>query len=162
MTKGTKIALLLIILSVLFLIRPRDIFPSEVTLDSQYAILIMDLSLYHEVPPHIAVAIAVVESNIEMITSIPNTNGSYDIGIFQLNSNYIEYFEKRLWDNPWEFNPYNMYDNIEMGIMILKDLSIRTGSWDTAVKAYHVGMTGLSINPDLADNYFNKVIRALL
>ena len=159
MKKGTKIALLLIVLSVLFLVRPRDIFPTGLSL--QYAILIEDLSYYHDVPTHIALAVAQVESGTKMIVSETNTNGSHDIGIFQLNSNFIDYFEERLWQNQWDFDPNAVFDNIEMGIMILKDLAMRTGNWDDAIKAYHVGLTGLHIYPDSADAYFNKVIQVV-
>ena len=41
----------------------------------------------------------------------PNDDGSYDIGLCQVNSNYIDYFAKLY--NIKNFDPYDVYDSLE-------------------------------------------------
>lgn len=117
---------------------------------------------YWEVPVEIAIAVAVVESNFIMKTSSKNSNGSYDIGIFQLNSQYVDWFEETLWHDWRGFNPNDPHDNIEMGIIYLRYLHNQTGDWEETIKAYNTGLNGLKLKPESAWNYFTKVMETLI
>lgn len=121
----------------------------------------MDRCAVHNVPLEIALAVAIVETNIEMVNSNYNRNGSYDIGIFQLNSHFIEWFEEALWYDDRPFNAKNPENNIEMGIIYLRHLYKQTGNWDLAVRAYNTGLHALAYDPERSNNYLVKVITVL-
>jgi len=131
------------------------------TIDSPYLTWLQDRCAIHNVPMEIALAVAIVESNFEMVNSDPNKNGSIDIGIFQLNSNFIEWFEEALWYDEQNFNANDPHDNIEMGIIYLKHLYKQTRTWDLAVRAYNTGLHALAYDPDRSWNYFVKVVNVL-
>ena len=116
----------------------------------------------HEVPYGVAYAVAMVESEFEMRVSSMNSNGSYDIGIFQLNSNYVDWFVDSFWYEGEDFDAYKPENNIEMGVIYLRHLYDRTNDWEKAIRVYHLGMTGYNTYPEASDYYYNKVERAFL
>jgi len=128
------------------------------TVNTIYLDWFVDRAAAYDVPLDIALAVAIVESNITMTISKRNSNGSYDIGIYQLNSNFIEWFEKALWYNDRDFNAYDAKDNIEMGIIYLKHLYDQTGTWDKAVRAFNIGLHALAYDPSRSNRYFIKVV----
>ena len=159
MKAGTKfLIIILITMAILFFFPPKS---KAETIDSPHLTWLQDRCAIHNVPMEIALAIAIVESNFTMINSDPNRNGTYDIGIFQLNSDFIEWFEEALWYEAQNFNVNDPHDNIEMGIIYLKHLYKQTGSWDYAVRAYNTGLHALAYDPDRSMSYLVKVINVL-
>lgn len=127
----------------------------------KYFPYLQDRCAVHEVPLDVAYAVAIVESNFEMVISRPNSNGTYDIGIFQLNSAFVDWFEEALWYEKKSFDPYNAENNIEMGVIYLKHLYKQTGSWDLAIRAYNTGLHALAYDPDRSWAYFIKVVNTI-
>lgn len=116
------------------------------------------MCLSHNIPHEIAFAIVEVESqwkNVEGWTG--------DIGIFQLNSRYVDHFEEKFWKRNEQFNPWNEYHNIEIGVAYLKWLYERQGNWEEAIMAYNVGIGTVDKNPNTywGNKYFVKVVNAL-
>ena len=130
----------------------------SITITSPYLPWLQDRCAFYEVPIEIALAVAIVESNFYMVLSEPNWNESYDIGIFQINSKYVKYFEETFWYKDRIFSPHDPHDNIEMGILILRNLYIQTSDWDTAVRAYNTGLYAAKTDPDRSNAYLVKVI----
>ena len=156
MKAETKIGIIFILAIILFFFAPK-LVQSE-TINSEYLPFIQEMSAIHEVPLEIALAVAIIESNISMVVSDQNSNGSFDVGIYQLNNYYLDYFEEEFWYESRFFDPYSANDNIEMGIILLRNLYIQTGGWDDAVRAFHSGLHGLKKNPDLSRTYFIKIV----
>ena len=154
-----KIGIVFILGVVMFFFLP--LMAQAETIDTEYLPWFIDRCAVHDVPLEIILAIAIVESNIKMVISPQNTNGTWDIGIMQLNSKYIDYHQKTFWYKDRLFDANDPEDNIEMSIFILKNLYIQTGNWDTAVKAYNVGCSKLKRDPDAANAYFVKVINII-
>ena len=147
------------IISIIFLIVSGIGFSEEIK--SPYIPWLIDRCALYDVPPEIAVSVAIVESNFTMAVSAENWNGSRDIGIFQINSRYVKWFEKALWYEYKDFDPYDPKDNIEMGIIYLRHLYDHTGSWDKTVRAFHQGLHGLRKDPDRSNTYLVRVINVL-
>ena len=154
-----KLKIIFFITIVIFFCLPRMITSEEIT--SPYLPWLQDRCAIYEVPMEIVLAVAIVESNFKMVNSSPNTNGSYDIGIMQINSRYLDYFEETFWYKHRVFNPHDPHDNIEMGILILKNLFEQTGEWDQAVRAYNTGLHAVKHAPDRSHSYLVKVVNVL-
>lgn len=131
------------------------------TTEDKYSGYLENRCEIHGVPYEIALAVAIVESNFTMIESVANRNGTTDIGIFQLNSGFIDWFEEALWYKSKDFSAYDPENNIEMGVIYLKHLYDHTGDWDMAVRAYNTGLHGLASDPDRSKNYLVKIINTL-
>jgi soluble lytic murein transglycosylase-like protein len=67
-----------------------------------------------------------------------NSNGTYDIGLMQLNSACLDDFAR--WHG--EFDVWCWKDNMRVGIKHLRWLYDRIGDWEGAVIAYHIGEKG--------------------
>lgn len=87
------------------------------------------------IPAKLLVAIAKVETNVNPSTvSKKNKNGSYDIGLMQINSGWLPKLNKY---NITENDLFNPCTNIMVGAWILSDNVQRLGyNWD-AVGAYN-------------------------
>ena len=71
---------------------------------------------------------------------------STDIGLMQINSRYSDEHISKYKDLKKEVHDYNLfdpYDNITIGIRLLKDLKLRLGTWEKAVQAYNCGATAV-------------------
>lgn len=90
------------------------------------------------------------EQAAEIIRKARDENKSYDVGIMQINSQWVK---------QWEIDPLTLLDpdtNIRLGVRLLKDEISRYGiSWQ-AVGRYH------SPNPARARNYAWNVSRRIL
>ena len=76
------------------------------------------------------------ESQYNHNTISYNKDGSYDIGIAQLNSKCIKYFKERY----CPFDPTNKIDNLYVGAKIFRDLLIEMKTNNVkAVMAYNCG-----------------------
>jgi soluble lytic murein transglycosylase-like protein len=127
--------------------------------------LILSIALDIGVPPYFALSIALEENstlNPEAVSQ-PNRNGSRDLGLMQLNSNYIECFIERFWDNPWDFNWQKPFDNIYIACRLIKSLMNTPGAntfWAVAV-CYNAGTDWLISGydpPDSSINYASRVM----
>ena len=131
----------------------------------EYVEFLQILCYEYKVPVEIVAAIGTVESNWRNTAVNFNSNNSNDIGIFQLNSNYIDYFEDNFWHNPYEeFDPINPYHNIEIAVKYLKWLRLNTNSWEEAVVSYNVGINAVKRKEkmDSQIDYLTKVISVMV
>jgi len=129
--------------------------------NSEHLPWLQDRCAIYNVPMEIVLAVAIVESGFKMVISKPNSNNSFDVGIMQLNSRYLNYYAKTFWYKDRVFDANEPKDNIEMGILILKNLYRQTGNWDLAVQAYNVGCSKLKQDPESGKSYLVKVINVL-
>jgi len=135
-------------------------FSISVIAAKDFRLIIIENCIKHEVPYVVGFTVAMTESDIRMdIEEELNHNGTYDIGIFQLNSYYIGWFEEKYWKELESFNPYNPEHNIEMGIMYLSDLRKRFESWELAIRAYNVGPTTVWNNREAGSYYYGKYLK---
>lgn len=118
----------------------------------------------YDVPYEIAYGIATVESNWR---NIEGATG--DIGIFQLNPNYIEYFADMYWEKSTSFDPWNPTHNIEIGVAYLRCLYERNNyDWMKAIMAYNIGNYALHFHYEfetwqyeVANIYYFKVLSVI-
>jgi len=129
----------------------------------EYIDFIQILCYDYGVPVEIVAAIGTVESNWNY-KAIGYNKDSSDIGVFQLNSNYIEYFEDSFWGKPDTFDPYNPYHNIEVAIKYLRWLRLNTSSWEEAIVSYNVGINAFKRKEKLDSqvDYLTKVISIMV
>ena len=149
----------MIMILLLILISPL-LYSGEIV-DVEIIRYVHQKALEYEVSPEIIFAIGITESNWRNVVSGYNNDGSRDIGVMQLNSKYISYYERTFWYKDIDFNPWNVKHNIEMAIMYLSHLHSYTNNWRDAVKAYNVGLRGLKKYPEYANRYIVRVSRSL-
>ncbi|HRS26600.1 MAG TPA: transglycosylase SLT domain-containing protein [Methanofastidiosum sp.] len=101
-----------------------------------------EIAFSYNVPSSIAIAVALYESQLQADCLNYNKNGTKDIGLYQLNSEYIPYF---LWKLQYPFsktfNPYNPVHSASIGIGYLAYLYKQFGTWELALMAYNGGPT---------------------
>ncbi len=119
---------------------------------------------FYNVPEWIVYGIISVESRWKVSVVNKNSNGSYDVGLGQLNSNYLDYYIEKFWNEPVDFNPENGYHNMYIVIRQLDWLKGLHTSWEDVIKAYHIGNTALKNGdkPNTAELYFQKVLKEVL
>lgn len=121
------------------------------------------ISKEYGIPTDLFFAIGINESGFRNIRSYSsNKDGSYDIGIFQLNSKYIDYYERTFWYRETNFNVWNPKHNIEMAALYLSHLYSYTENWRLAIAAYNTGLHGLKKYPESANIYIAKISHALI
>ena len=128
----------------------------------KYEETIETLCKEYNVPIEIAISIAITESNFQNV--IGRNRYSFDIGIFQLNSIYISYYENKFWKKSTAFNPYNPLHNIEIGIAIIGFLYQQINNWPDTIRAYNLGLTGLRDNEKvcIGNTYFIRVTKIIM
>jgi soluble lytic murein transglycosylase-like protein len=101
-----------------------------------YCFCFEDAGRYYGVSPHLLWAIAKVESNFNPRAINRNKNGTYDIGLMQINSSWFAYLKKHGIEPSLLWEPcYNTY----VGAMILRHCIDTYGySW-RAVDCYNKG-----------------------
>ena len=159
MKAETKLGIILLLVFILLYIVPLP--ANSETIDTPHIEWFQEVCAIENIPLEIALGLAIVESNIQMINSEVNSNGSIDIGIMQINSRYVNYFEEQLWYRDLPFDVYDPEDNIRMGILILKHLYIETHEWDKAIRAYNRGLYKTKADPDAGWDYLVKVINVV-
>ncbi|MDA3856636.1 MAG: transglycosylase SLT domain-containing protein [Candidatus Woesearchaeota archaeon] len=130
----------------------------------EYQEIVIDLHYrYPIVPLEYIYGIITVESKWDHTTvSNQNSNGTYDYGLVQANSQYIDYFGETFFDG--EFDPFCPEQSIEFCFMYMDSLINRLNyDMKGAVMSYNIG-----INAYLAGNkleqgeyYYGKVIREI-
>jgi len=108
----------------------------------------------YQISPVLIKTIARVESGLDPAAVNQNKNGSYDIGLMQINSSWQKHFGEK-----WQQISTPCY-NVMAGAWILKQCMDRYGyTWD-AVACYHTGK-GLSDSTQqkqrLAQKYIQRV-----
>jgi soluble lytic murein transglycosylase-like protein len=108
-----------------------------------------DAAERYGVNPDLLYAIAKTESNLNPAAiNRNNKNGSYDIGLMQINSSWLPTLRKHGID---EEQLYNACTNIHVGAWVLANNIRRLGNSWTAVGAYNAR------NPELRMKYAKKV-----
>lgn len=115
------------------------------------------------ISPELLTAIARVESSLDPMAinnSHQKRTGSYDIGLMQINSRWLQSLSQ------FGIREKELYDpcvSIEVGAWILVDLFRRHGSSWEAVGAYNAACTQLSPQKcrEARDTYISKVQRAM-
>lgn len=103
---------------------------------NDYRICFYEAGKYYNVSPELLMAIALVESNLNPKALNKNKDGSYDIGIMQINTSWIPYLKRQginesyIWDPCW---------NIYFGAMVLKHCMNLFGNTWKAVDCYNKG-----------------------
>jgi soluble lytic murein transglycosylase-like protein len=106
-------------------------------LNKNYLTFIEALSFQYQVPMIYVLKLIEKESNWNSKTIGYNENGTYDVGLVQVNSQYIEYFQQKYGD----FDPNNDYDAIEFCFKHLSFLFKQTNNWRQAIAAYNAGLS---------------------
>lgn len=152
-----RIVLLFMIISTPLFSSWKNITPDE------YEDFVYELCIHYRIPLDVFTAMAYVETGWRNINSGPNSDGSYDIGIFQLNSRYLDYFVDKFWGEKERFDPYNPYHNMAIAAKYLYWLRENNKNWQEAIISYNIGMyafkNGMYIHS--GRSYFFKVSRAM-
>jgi hypothetical protein len=114
--------------------------------------------------PHIVVSILMVENPTlnPTVKSPKNANGSHDLGLFQLNSNYINWFLEKYWEFEFPFVWSNWTHNSYVAIKHIAYLQRQFGDITKISIAYNMGIAGSSKNPSRGRAYSNSVYRNYL
>ena len=106
----------------------------------------------HQVNPHLLVAIAEVESGLRPHAIGRNTNGSFDIGLMQINTLWLPELRRH------GIEPRDLLDpcvSVHVGAWVLAQKMRLHGNTWTAVGAYNAG------SAELRERYARRVLRAL-
>jgi len=117
----------------------------------EYQTFTYNLAEYYGVPIHIVCNLVQAESSwVATARGGSNSNKTYDIGLSQLNSQYMSYFEEEFLDREVlvyltqtsyrEFNPYDPHMNLQVGVSYLAKLIRDTGSIEGGLWAYNAGI----------------------
>jgi soluble lytic murein transglycosylase-like protein len=123
--------------------------------------LILAIALEVGIDGKLAVSVVRAE-NISLEAEKVGITG--DLGIMQLNPNYLEYFADQYWDKEWAFDWRTPYDNVYVGLKHLKYLVSLPGFnvW-MALIAYNAGESAVRSGnpPDSSIDYANKIMRSM-
>ncbi|MCL2092992.1 MAG: lytic transglycosylase domain-containing protein [Treponema sp.] len=103
------------------------------------------------VPPNFAISIARVENSSlnPLAVSQPNSNGTVDLGIFQLNNAYFGHID-------WQCPETNIRAGVEHIRWLMEQLEGDT-FWSVAV-SYNAGLSRLNNPPESSIEYASKVL----
>jgi soluble lytic murein transglycosylase-like protein len=130
----------------------------HVYIPEEYTAYLLYMSEKNSVPIWLIARVIEKESSWRDDVVNANSNGSYDYGIMQLNSSYLDYYS-------WKFNDYkvidyfNPYESIKIGVKYLRFLYEVTGDWKSAVASYNCGLTKVRNNniPKSTQRYVEDV-----
>jgi hypothetical protein len=98
----------------------------------------------------------------------PNSLGknatSHDIGLMQLNSRYLAWFEEKFWNSKEKFDVNNPQDNITIGVRYFKWLlKLFHNDTSKALMAYNAGPTAVMNNkiPKASIAYAKSILKSL-
>lgn len=107
----------------------------------------------YNIPVELLIAIASIESNYNPDVINYNSNGTYDIGIMQINSNWFNKLQQRYKISQTELK--NPCQNIMVGAWILSQNINKYGFTWTAIQKYN----GYNINLKYSKKTYNKLIK---
>ena len=103
---------------------PEDIQPIEEPQLVEYSIYEYIIDQCKELGINYNFAMSILQSENTVADPNPkpnqNRNGTKDLGMWQLNSNYIEWFCQKFWHNEHEFDVENPFDNTYVALRIIK------------------------------------------
>ena len=139
--------------------------PYDGLISDEHAYYICEWSNVLGVPTDFVVSELLVENPEDnpMALSKPNKDGSYDVGLFQLNSRYVyTTFKNRYWNfYDVEFDPMNWQHNTYVAIRLMKDLlDSFNGDMTMAATAYNCG-AGRTIAGDIPQSTKIYVARVM-
>ena len=74
-----------------------------------------------------------------------NCDGTYDLGLWQLNSRYVDSFVNNYWDSDEEFNVYNWAHNTYIAVRHLQWLANQfDNDYRKTIIAYNAGISNVS------------------
>lgn len=74
-----------------------------------------------------------------------NCDGTYDLGLWQLNSRYVDSFVNNYWDSDEEFNVYNWAHNTYIAVRHLQWLANQfDNDYKKTIIAYNAGISNVS------------------
>jgi hypothetical protein len=128
--------------------------------------LILAIAVSLGIDGNLAVSLALVENarlDPEAVSAV-NTNGTFDLGLLQLNSAYIGEFAARYWDKEEPFDWKKAEHNVYVGLRHLRYL-LDVPQWNTwqALVAWNAGETALmrGTPPERSIVFANTVYTAL-
>lgn len=108
----------------------------------------VDAGKHFKLDPRILWAIAYKESRHNPnIVSKPNTNGTYDIGIMQINSSHLAWLERDF--NITKNDLFNPRVNIYTGAMILRKCFNKHGANQNGITCYNGRILGNNYGKDV-------------
>lgn len=107
-----------------------------VAVPERYQQYLHDLCVEYFVPYIVVARLIKIESNFNKNALGYNTNDTYDIGIAQVNSEYLDYFKLKY----FEFDPFDPYQSLKFCVNHLSSLYKDTNDWYLAVAAYNAGL----------------------
>lgn len=124
-------------------------------------IFIIDTCLENNVNPLVFLALLKNENpTLNCFAVNKNNNGSLDLGLCQLNSNFLEDFIYKYWDENLygEFYVFNYQHNIIIAIKHFKTLLRNTKTVEQAVMAYNCGLSAVLNDkiPQTTKHYLEK------
>jgi soluble lytic murein transglycosylase-like protein len=91
------------------------------------------------IPPGVLESVAFVESEFKATAKSPvRESGHRDLGIFQFNSRYIDWYAEK-YNQGKAFDPFNPEEAITVAALHMVFLFERYGNWEDAVLAYNAG-----------------------
>lgn len=139
-----------------FIYRSEIIFPF-----CKEVIFVVDTCLENNVNPLVFLALLKNENlTLNCFAINKNKNDSSDLGLCQLNSNFLEDFIFKYWDENvyGEFNVFNWQHNSIIAIKHFKTLLKNTDTVEKAVMAYNCGLGNVERNsiPKSTLHYLEK------
>jgi soluble lytic murein transglycosylase-like protein len=120
------------------------------------------IASHYQVPPAIIRSISEVEGGRPGIKVGPNRDGSYDLGLMQINTRWVDgsfNVDLRTFGVTERELLSNDCTNLAVGAWLLRYHMDRHGNWETAAAAYHAGES--KRHARYAKAYAAKVMRAL-
>lgn len=123
-------------IAILFLIGTGGVLATPKTPPHHYKACLLDAARHYQISPRLIQAIIFTESNSNSEATNINTSGSEDVGIMQINSEWLPQIKAFGYDRASLFDPCI---NITVGTWILAQEIQRFGyNWE-AVGAYNAG-----------------------
>jgi len=122
------------------IVEPVVLVRQAVAVPKAYYGMIVMVCDFYDLPQYYFSKMLEVESNFNpRAVSGPNADGSYDYGLAQLNSKYLDEFGWR-----YKFgtiDPFNPEQAIHVAGKHLSVLYAHTGTWEKAFMAYNIGLS---------------------
>lgn len=111
--------------------------PPYAHLDKEAVHCVAQASVRYEVPELLLHAILLKEDGRTGKCSRPNSNGTRDCGLAQINTDWVPYFRK--YGIAQEHLVNNACTNIQASAYILRKYYLRKGDWYSAAMSYNIG-----------------------